>query len=98
MLLWTLYLYVIINPNKKYNLQNRCSIRARHFCCVRSEVGCPQSPQGEEREKQAVLLLLLVCCLHITATDSSAVGRERERERERERMGRGRWNRGGQMA
>ena len=47
-------------------------------------------PRGRERSKR--------CCLHITATDSSAVGSEREREGREERMGWGRWNRGGQMA
>ena len=51
---------------------------------VRSEGGCPQFPKGNREEKQAVLAAVLVCCLHITATDSSAVGREREREEERE--------------
>ena len=29
-----------------------------------------------------MLAAVLVCCLHITATDSSAVGREGEEERE----------------
>ena len=43
---------------------------------VRSEGGCPQFPKGNREEKQAVLAAVLVCCLHITATDSSAVGRE----------------------
>ena len=52
---------------------------------MRSEGGCPQFPKGKREEKQAVLAAVLVCCLHITATDSSAVGREGEEERERKK-------------
>ena len=70
------------------------SERARHFCCrdlkgaASGAAGraAPNSPRGrEERREGEEQAVLSVCCLHITATDSSAVGRERERGGERER-------------